>query len=78
MISHNHYDHFDRNTFAELYKRFASRPPAVFIGMNGRAAVRDVVTKDTTVVDLDWWEDREIEVPGRGRARITASASCGT
>jgi len=76
VISHNHYDHLDRNTFREVYTKYASRPPALFIGLNGGPAVSDIVPKEASLAALDWWEDRELNVPGRGRARITASAWC--
>ncbi len=77
IISHNHYDHLDRNTFDEIYKKHASRPPALFIGMNGRETLIDILPKQTSVAELGWWEDRELHVRGRGIARITTSKSRG-
>ena len=72
MISHNHYDHLDRNTLQEIYTKHAKRPPPLFIGLGGGQSVSDIVPKEI-IAELDWWEDRELAVEGKGRARITAS-----
>jgi N-acyl-phosphatidylethanolamine-hydrolysing phospholipase D len=73
MISHNHYDHCDLPTLSKLFTKSASRPPILFVGLNGEPALRSTVGKATSVVEMDWWEDRIVEVEGKGKVKVTCS-----
>jgi N-acyl-phosphatidylethanolamine-hydrolysing phospholipase D len=42
--------------------------------LNGAANLRSTVGPKTQIVEMDWWEDREINVEGKGKVRVT----CGT
>lgn len=72
-ISHNHYDHCDLNTLKELYAKHADRPPVLFVGLNGAANLRSTVGPKTDIVEMDWWEDRVVNVEGKGNVKVTCS-----
>jgi hypothetical protein len=71
-ISHNHYDHQDTNTLAALYKRFADRPPILIVGLNGTDSLPSNIPR-TKIFEMDWWEEREVTVEGKGTVKITSS-----
>lgn len=71
-ISHNHYDHQDTNTLTEIYKRFSHRPPVLCVGLNGADSLPSNVPKNK-VVEMDWWEGREVSVEGKGKIMVTCS-----
>lgn len=71
-LSHNHYDHQDTNTLANLYKRFASRPPVLCVGLNGTDSLPSSIPR-SSIVEMDWWEEREVDVKGKGKVNITFS-----
>lgn len=54
LISHNHYDHFDRPTLRRLA---AEHRPAVFCPMGLAKPLRQLGFQ--TVHELDWWQDGE-------------------
>lgn len=74
VLSHNHYDHLDSATLTQLYKRFAHRPPAFFIPLNNTRVLPNAVPR-SLITELDWWEDSEVEVPGKGKVRLTCGES---
>ncbi len=51
LLSHNHYDHFDKATLARLYKRDA---PAVFCPLGLAGPLRQLGFAEIT--ELDWWQ----------------------
>lgn len=68
LISHDHYDHLDRDSISELADRFGSRirwvTPLVYRDwMEARGACR--------IDELDWWETAD-QPTGSGSARIAA------
>ena len=52
LLSHNHYDHFDRPTLARLAKRF---DPVVITPIGNGALVKSTGLRK--VEELDWWQD---------------------
>lgn len=72
IISHNHYDHCDLPTLKDVYRKHAARPPFVFIPLANRHTLKGTVPEDR-IIEMDWWEERVIEVEGKGRARVTCS-----
>lgn len=74
VISHNHYDHQDNNTLTQIYTHFAARPPVLFIPLNNTHNLPSNVPRDK-IVEMDWWEERELDVAGKGKAKITCSMS---
>lgn len=71
-LSHNHYDHQDTNTLTALYKHYAHRPPILCVGLNGTDSLPSAVPRDK-IIEMDWWEEREITVEGKGKVKITFS-----
>lgn len=57
VISHNHYDHLDRETLLEIRRRQVLEPPWVFapLGLGARLERWGL----ERVVELDWWESHE-------------------
>ena len=51
LLSHNHYDHFDRATLAQLLDRHR---PAVFCPLGLAKPLRRIGFKD--ICELDWWQ----------------------
>jgi L-ascorbate metabolism protein UlaG (beta-lactamase superfamily) len=74
VLSHNHYDHQDNLTLSALFKRFAARPPLVLVPLNNARSLPSDVPRDR-VVEMDWWEEREVAVAGKGRVKMTCSES---
>lgn len=74
VLSHNHYDHLDTATLTQLYKRFASRPPAFFVPLNNTRVLPTAIPR-SSITELDWWEDSEVEVAGKGKVKITCGES---
>jgi L-ascorbate metabolism protein UlaG (beta-lactamase superfamily) len=71
-ISHNHYDHMDSPTLSALYKRFSSRPPLLFLPLNNTRCIPSDIPRDR-VIEMDWWEGREVTVEGKGKISMTCS-----
>lgn len=71
-LSHNHYDHQDTNTLTAIYKRFSHRPPVLCVGLNGTDSLPSIIPRNR-VVEMDWWEEREITVEGKGKVKVTCS-----
>lgn len=71
-ISHNHYDHMDSPTLSALYKRFSSRPPLLFLPLNNARCVPSGIPRNR-VIEMDWWEGREVTVEGKGTISMTCS-----
>lgn len=58
IISHNHYDHMDLPTLLRLQRAFQ---PRFFVGLGNAAYLHERGLR--RVVELDWWEQREL-APG--------------
>jgi L-ascorbate metabolism protein UlaG (beta-lactamase superfamily) len=56
LISHNHYDHLDRDTVRAL-NRQPGGPPHFFVPVGLKAWMRDAEIE--AVTELDWWESAE-------------------
>lgn len=52
LISHNHYDHLDKETLKQLAQR---DNPMTLVAMNDGELVRSLGL--TNVVEMDWWQD---------------------
>ena len=59
VISHNHYDHLDKESLTELYERQKNAPPLFLVplGLKEELLSYDI----TNVVEMDWWESHEYE-----------------
>lgn len=55
IISHNHYDHLDKETLRQLNARFS---PKFIVPIGDRALLESIGIKDVT--ELDWWESFQI------------------
>ena len=73
VISHNHYDHTDVPTLRELYAKQSSRPPALFLPLNTMRSLKSIGVPESLVTELDWWDDRQVQVDGKGDVTITCS-----
>src|SRR5690606_39243230 len=51
IISHNHYDHFDKKTLKKLNKQFS---PKIIVPIGNKALAESIGFKN--VQELDWWE----------------------
>jgi L-ascorbate metabolism protein UlaG (beta-lactamase superfamily) len=51
LVSHDHYDHLDYDTIAQLVRR---DDPALFLGLGVGRVIEKL--KSTKVVEMDWWE----------------------
>ncbi|ODN75398.1 hypothetical protein L202_06555 [Cryptococcus amylolentus CBS 6039] len=77
-ISHNHYDHLDIPTLTTLLQTQKSKhgsQPSLFIPLNNRHTVSGLPLADERIFELDWWEGRDFEVEGVGRARLVCAPS---
>lgn len=72
IISHNHYDHCDLPTLKDVYRKHTSRPPYLFIPLANRHTLKGTVPEDR-IIEMDWWDERVIEVEGKGKAKVTCS-----
>lgn len=70
IISHNHYDHLDIATLQKLNKRFA---PKVIVPVGDKALIERIGIAN--VVELDWWEDVNINPATRITFTPTQHAS---
>lgn len=55
VISHNHYDHLDIETFKKLNERFS---PKILVPVGDKALIESISVKN--VHELDWWESVQI------------------
>lgn len=72
VISHNHYDHQDNITLAELYEHYYARPPLLFIPLNNTHNLPSSIPRDR-IIEMDWWEERDVQVQGKGNIKITCT-----
>ncbi len=56
IISHNHYDHLDRDTVRQL----ADKVHYFVVPLGVGEHLRDWGVEDEAIVELDWWEELEI------------------
>ena len=61
LISHNHYDHLDRASVAQLDEiaKAAGKPTLFIVPLGLKAWFNDIGI--STVVELDWWQRHEIK-----------------
>jgi L-ascorbate metabolism protein UlaG (beta-lactamase superfamily) len=57
LLSHNHYDHFDKDTLLRLQRKYASK---VIVPIGDKALVESIGFTD--VHELDWWNDVQINL----------------
>ncbi|WVQ84087.1 hypothetical protein IAT38_006232 [Cryptococcus sp. DSM 104549] len=72
-ISHNHYDHLDLPTLTSLlnHQRTAySSEPALFLPLNNKHIITGLPIEKEKIVELDWWEGREVGVGGVGSVKV--------
>lgn len=75
-ISHNHYDHLDVPTLTTLLKTQRAKyssSPVLLLPLNNRHIVSGLPIDKENIVELDWWEGREIEVEGVGKVRLVCT-----
>lgn len=65
VISHDHYDHLDKNSIVKLYEREGGKETLFFVPLGLKAWMNDLGI--TRVHELDWWDRHE-----EGAFRITA------
>nr|XP_031857436.1 uncharacterized protein CI109_007163 [Kwoniella shandongensis]KAA5524508.1 hypothetical protein CI109_007163 [Kwoniella shandongensis] len=73
VISHNHYDHLDLPTLTKLYstqKKQYDSEPLLFLPLNNWRTVSGLGVPRARVIEMDWWEEREIVVDGVGSTKI--------
>jgi len=63
----------DLPTLSTIYKSQA-RPPALFLPLNNVSYIPKEIPR-ASIIELDWWEGREVDVADVGKIRITCSAS---
>lgn len=56
IITHNHYDHLDKKTLAEL----KSRTKQIYTGLGVGRDLRHCLATGNNITEMDWWETREI------------------
>lgn len=56
IITHNHYDHLDKKTLAEL----RSRTKQVYTGLGVGRDLQHCLATGNNITEMDWWETREI------------------
>ncbi len=66
LVSHNHYDHLDLPTLRRLEAAYA---PLFLVPLGLRAHLQRRGLR--RVMELDWWQTREIEGPRAGRITLT-------
>jgi N-acyl-phosphatidylethanolamine-hydrolysing phospholipase D len=54
LISHNHYDHLDKDTIKKL-----GNGPRYFVPLNIGITLRNLGIKKENIVELDWWDSAE-------------------
>ncbi|OXB37236.1 hypothetical protein J007_02985 [Cryptococcus neoformans] len=75
-ISHNHYDHLDLPTLTTLLKTQRAKyssSPVLLLPLNNRHIVSGLPIDKEKVIELDWWEGREIKVDGVGKVRLVCT-----
>lgn len=50
LISHDHYDHLDRDTITRLVKR---NNPLIVVGLGVKNRIKDLSSR---IIELDWWQ----------------------
>jgi L-ascorbate metabolism protein UlaG (beta-lactamase superfamily) len=56
LVSHNHYDHMDKNTLIQLHEKFK---PVFLVGLGDKAHLESWGIQNVT--ELDWWESLKIK-----------------
>ena len=54
LISHDHYDHLDKQSVIDIYQRQINNPPLFMVPLKVKARLEKWGIKN--IVDLDWWE----------------------
>ncbi|KAJ1960220.1 Protein-lysine N-methyltransferase efm4 [Dispira parvispora] len=55
MISHNHYDHMDKNTIKAL-----GTTPQYFVPLGNKSLLKSLGA--TRVTEMDWWDEQEVDL----------------
>lgn len=76
-ISHNHYDHLDTWTIKEVWRitKAQGRRLAILCGLGNKALFSGLLPdmRSEDILELDWWDAREISVPGVGTVQMTCT-----
>ncbi|KAJ1654625.1 Protein-lysine N-methyltransferase efm4 [Dispira simplex] len=59
MISHNHYDHMDKNTIKAL-----GATPQYFVPLGNKSLLKSLGA--TRVTEMDWWDEQEVDLSTDG------------
>lgn len=62
------------NTLTTIYKTQKARPPYLFIGLNASHTLSGIVPKEC-IIEMDWWESREVQVDGIGSVQVDCGRS---
>ncbi|WWD00381.1 hypothetical protein V866_007293 [Kwoniella sp. B9012] len=77
-ISHNHYDHLDlpslKAIFANQKSKFGKHPK-LFLPLNNYHVVSGLGLGRENVIELDWFEERQVLVDGVGEVKIACTPS---
>ncbi|WWC67746.1 uncharacterized protein I206_101658 [Kwoniella pini CBS 10737] len=77
-ISHNHYDHLDLPSLKGIFedqKAKYGKLPKLFLPLNNYHVVTGLSLGRENVIEMDWFEDREVSVQGVGDIKITCTPS---
>lgn len=70
VLSHDHYDHLDERSVRGLHERFGDDLTWVTpLGYTDWFTARGI----SRVVELDWWENAEVEIAGEALLRVDAA-----
>lgn len=59
VISHNHYDHLDKNSLKKLLIKQKNNPPHIFVPLKLKKWFQKIGFEN--VIELDWWENTIID-----------------
>ncbi|OCF38645.1 hypothetical protein I317_07566 [Kwoniella heveanensis CBS 569] len=75
-ISHNHYDHLDLASLTEIFATQQSKydkQPLLFLPLNNWHVVSGLGLPRDRVLEMDWWDEREVVVEGVGEVKIVCT-----
>jgi N-acyl-phosphatidylethanolamine-hydrolysing phospholipase D len=71
LISHNHYDHLDQSSIAQLQQH--SPQIKWFIPLGNRALLIDEDVPEDHIVEMDWWQERSIKTSLKSDIKFTCT-----
>ncbi|WWC87110.1 uncharacterized protein L201_001996 [Kwoniella dendrophila CBS 6074] len=77
-ISHNHYDHLDLPSLKAIFNNQQlkyGKKPLLFLPLNNYHVVSGLGLERENVIELDWFEERDIVVDGIGEIKLTCTPS---